>query len=150
MAGAADARRLPSGHAMTVISEPVENIGGADDKTVFTFASVILRESDDGTGLITTTSTHVRATEGVLTTPDLDPGPAMVRIGAKPYRITIPDSPDPIRLWPLIEAGLPIPPTEEAAAVRNGGGVARIQVTELADYHAIPTPDPETLYVVPE
>jgi len=135
---------------MTVISEPVENIGGADDKTVFAFSSILLRESDDGTGLVTTTPVSIRATDGVLTTPDLDPGAAVVRIGAKAYQITIPDSDTPIRLWPLIEAGLPVPPVEEAAAVRNGGGVARIQAIELNDYTAIPTPDPDTLFVVPE
>lgn len=134
---------------MTVISEPVENIAGADNGTEFVFASILLRESDDGTSLITTTPTRVKPVGGVLITPDLDPGAAKVSIGlSRAYQIDIPDSPTPIRLWPLIEAGLPVPPVEEATAVRNGGGVARIQRIALADYEAIPTPDPDTLFVV--
>lgn len=135
---------------MTIISEPVENIAGADNSTRFEFASVILRDSDDSTGLVTVRPEFVTAADGVLTTPDLDPGPATVRIGQQLYRIEIPDSPTPIRLWPLIEAGLPVPPEEEATAVRNAGGVRRIQVADLIDYMEMPTPDPETLYVVPE
>ncbi|NEW33857.1 hypothetical protein GV791_14980 [Nocardia cyriacigeorgica] len=134
---------------MTVISEPVGDIAGADDATVFVFSSKVLRESGDGTGLITTRLASLQAEDGVLTTPDLDPGPAVVRIGAREYQIEIPDSPTPIRLWPLIEAGLPVPPTEEATAVRNGGGVARIQRISQTEYDALVTPDPETLYVVP-
>lgn len=133
---------------MTVISEPVEDIGGADDNTQFEFSSPILRESDDGLGLITRRPVRVVAEDGVLTTPELDPGPALVRIGGRAYDIEIPDSDTPVRLWPLIETGLPIPPEEEASAVVNGGGVARIQKLSQAAYDAIPTPDPETLYIV--
>lgn len=135
---------------MTVISEPIENIAGADNNTMFEFASTILRESDDGTSLVTVHPVFLTAVDGVLTTPDMDPGPAHVRIGQRLYSIEIPDSGTPVRLWPLIEAGLPIPPTEEATAVRNGGGVARIQRITEAEYSALVTPDPETLYVVVE
>ncbi|NEW40766.1 hypothetical protein GV794_01840 [Nocardia cyriacigeorgica] len=132
---------------MTVISEPISNIAGADNGTSFMFVSPVIRESDDGTGLITTHPTVVTAVNGVLTTPDLDPGPATVRIGARGYSITIPDSPTPIRLWPLIEAGLPVPPAEEAAAVKNGGGIARAQrVTQ--SWFAANSHDPDTLYLV--
>lgn len=135
---------------MTVISEPISNIAGADDLTVFVFRSILNRESADGTGLVTSRIETMQADDGILTTPDLDSGPAAVRIGATEYRIEIPDSPTPIRLWPLVEAGLPITPVEEATAVRNGGGVRRIAVAELDDYLAMPTPDPETVYIVPE
>ena len=135
---------------MTVISEPIENIAGADNDTAFAFSSLVLRESGDATGLITVVPSFLTAVDGVLTTPDLDPGPARVRIGQATYQIEIPDSEDPIRLWPLIEAGLPVPPVEEMTAVRNGGGIRRAQAVELDDYLAIPTPDPETLFVVPE
>ncbi|MEU9515936.1 hypothetical protein [Micromonospora sp. NPDC048169] len=135
---------------MTVISEPIENIAGADNGTGFYFSAPAIRESDDGTRLITVHPLVVTAIDGVLTTPDLDPGPATVRIGQHTYHIEIPDSPTPIRLWPLVEAGLPVPPAEEATAVRNGGGVRRIAVAELDDYLAMPTPDPETVYIVPE
>lgn len=134
---------------MTVISEPVESIAGADNQTVFGFQSLV-RESADGTGLITAALVTMQATGGVLTTPDLDPGPAVVSVGHRNFQIEIPDSGTAVRLWPLIQAGLPIPPSEEASAVRNGGGVARIQrITESA-YLALATPDPETLYVVIE
>lgn len=135
---------------MTVISEPIAHIGGADDRTAFEFSSPILRENDAGTGTITRAPVHLVAIEGVLTTPGLDPGPCTVRIGQTAYQIEIPDSPTPVRLWPLIEAGLPVPAEEEAAAVRNGGGVARIQRLTQTEYAAIVTPDPETLYVVIE
>lgn len=135
---------------MTVISEPISSIAGADDLTVFVFRSLRNRQSDDGTGFVTTRIETMQASGGVLTTPDMDPGPAAVKIGATEYKITIPDSDDPIRLWPLVEAGLPVPPAEEATAVRNGGGVRRIAVAELDDYLAMPTPDPETVYIVPE
>jgi hypothetical protein len=135
---------------MTVISELIENIAGADNNTGFEFASTILRESDDGTGMITIHPVFLTATAGVLTTPDIDPGPARVRIGQRLYAIEVPDSETPVRLWPLIEAGLPIPPSEEAAAVRNGGGVALIKRISESDYSALVTPDPETLYVVVE
>lgn len=134
---------------MTVISEPIESIAGADNQTVFGFASLV-RESFDGTGLVTAALVTMQAADGVLTTPDLDPGPAVVNVGQRHYEIEIPDSATPVRLWPLIHAGLPIPAAEEASAVRNGGGVARIQrITESA-YLELLTPDPETLYVVIE
>lgn len=136
---------------MTVISDHIANIAGADDSTAFVFSSPNIRDSSDSTALVTTLVTaQMTADGGVLTTPDLDPGACTVRVGLQSYGITIPDSGTPIRLWPLIEAGMPIPPAQEATAVRNGGGVARAQrITESA-YLALTTPDPETLYVVVE
>ncbi|MFI6368722.1 hypothetical protein ACIBG0_39075 [Nocardia sp. NPDC050630] len=133
---------------MTVISEPISNIAEADNDTDFFFSSPVLRESGDGTGMVTTTPILVNAVAGVLTTPDLDPGPTKVRIGLNSYYIVIPDSVTPVRLWPLILAGLPVPPAEEAEAVRNGGGVALITVLTEAEYAALTSVDPETLYVV--
>lgn len=134
---------------MTVISEPIADIAGADNNTNFRFSVPILRENDTGTGMVTTRVYQVQARNGILTTPDLDAGPATVEIGLKKHPIVIPDSPTPIRLWPLVQAGMPVPPTEEAAAVRNGGGITRAQALSLAAYQAIPTPDPETLYFTP-
>ncbi|WP_227979999.1 hypothetical protein [Nocardia spumae] len=133
---------------MTVIQETVETIGGADNDTMFTFASQ-LRDSSDGTALITTLGVRVTPQAGVLTTPDLDPGLATVSVGVKSYTIDIPDSDTPVRLWPLIEAGLPVPATQEASAVRNGGGIARAQAMTETAYAAI-TPDPETAYYLYE
>lgn len=136
---------------MTVISEPVDTIGGADAQTVFQFSSPVLRDSSDDTALITTVVVRVAPVAGVLTTPDLDPGIAAVRVGPKSYAITIPDSPTPVRLWPLIQAGLPVPPAEVAAAVHDGGGAARIQVMTSAQYTALvasTTPDPGSIFLV--
>ncbi|RBO82056.1 phage upper tail fiber protein [Nocardia puris] len=134
---------------MTVISDSIESIGGADDTTSISIASPVLRAGHEG-GVITRRPLELRAVDGVLTTPDLDPGPATVRIGVRTYLIDIPDSGTPVELWPLIEAGLPVPPEEEATAVRNGGGVARIQRLTQSAYESLATPDPETLYVVIE
>ncbi|MEV0357089.1 hypothetical protein AB0H71_13610 [Nocardia sp. NPDC050697] len=133
---------------MTVISEAVEDIAGADDTTSFIFAVPALRDS--GTGMVTTRTIRLKAHGGVLTTPDLQPGPADVSVGLKTYHIEIPDWPTSIRLSPLIAAALPVAPAEEIGAVRNGGGVAIAKRHTLAEYEALPSIDPETLYVVPE
>lgn len=133
---------------MTVISEPISNIAGADNSTQFIFSSPILRDSSDDTGMITTLPTILRAVNGVLTTPNFDPGPMTVLIGQYAYYFILPDSDTPVRFWPLIEAGLPIPPAEVATAVVNGGGISRIQRIEQSAYEALTTPDPETFYVV--
>lgn len=133
---------------MTIISEPIENIAGADNTSAFLFTAYTVRESDDGTKLVTTRPQRYTATAGVLTTDELDAGPAVVSIDGRVFSIEIPDSATPVRLMPLIDAGLPVPPTQEAQAVRNGGGVARIQRISASAYAALVTPDPETLYVV--
>jgi hypothetical protein len=134
---------------MTVFSEPIENIAGADNATVFSFTAGVPRESSSGTALITTRTVQYTPSAGVLTTGDLDPGPALVRVGSGPsVWIDIPDSGTPVRFWPVYEAGLPVPPTQEAAAVRNGGGIARMQRITATAYAALSTPDPETFYVV--
>lgn len=136
---------------MTVISEPIANIAGADNDTQFVFSSPVVRETDDGTGLVTIAPTFLYPVGGVLTTPDLDPGPATVRIGQTAFNIEIPDSGTPVRLWPLVEAGMPVAPAQEATAVINGGGIARVQKITESAYAALVTPDPETEYsVVPD
>lgn len=133
---------------MTVISEPIESIAGADNTSLFVFSAIMARESDDGVALVTARPKQYRAIAGVLTTHNLDAGPAQVAIDGRPYLITIPESASPVRLWPLIEAGLPVPPTQEATAVRNGGGISRIQRISETGYAALVTPDPATLYIV--
>ncbi|MFC9892098.1 hypothetical protein ACFVMC_00250 [Nocardia sp. NPDC127579] len=134
---------------MTLISEPVASIASADNNTVFGFQSILDRENAAGTGMVTAALVTTQAIDGVLQIA-LDPGETIVNVGSRRYLITVPDSAIPIRLWPLIQAGLPVPPAQEAAAVRNGGGVRRIAVAELDDYLAMPSPDPETVYIVPE
>ncbi|MFC9761634.1 hypothetical protein [Rhodococcus jostii] len=131
---------------MTVISEPVANIAGLTDHTPVIFSVEQIRVRASGTGIVTTSTHPVYAVDEVLTTPDLDPGPAKVTWAGRTYTITIPESETPVALWPLIDAGLP-DPTNEPGVVRNAGGIARIQrITESA-YAALDTPDPETLYI---
>ncbi len=134
---------------MTVIVESIDTIAGADSSTVFQFSSPVVRDSSGDNALITTVSMQVKPVDGVLTTPDLDPGPATVQVGVTPFAITIPDSPTPIRLWPLIEAALPTSPAQAAKAVVNGGNAARIQVMTAAEYTALvasTTPDPGSIF----
>lgn len=133
---------------MTVISEPIESIAGADNTTQFVFSAIVVRESDDGTALVTTRSRPYTATGGILTTDDFDAGPAQVAIDGRPFPITIPDSETAVRLTPLILAGLPVPPTDEADAIRNLGGIAGGLVMTQTAYNALSVIDPETFYVL--
>ncbi|MFI8660716.1 hypothetical protein ACIGKR_12060 [Rhodococcus qingshengii] len=52
----------------------------------------------------------VRPAGGVLTTPDLDPGPARVCIAFEWFDIVIPDASGSQRLWPLIKDSVPYEP----------------------------------------
>lgn len=136
---------------MTVITETVDSIAGPDSVVTIQFSSPIVRDSSGDNALITTTSIQVKPVGGVLTTPDLDPGPAVVQVGVQSFAITIPDSGTPVRLWPLIEAALPVPPAQQATAVVNGGNAARIQVMTEAEYTALvasTTPDPGSIFFV--
>ena len=88
-----------------------------------------------------------RLVSGVLTSPDLVAGPALVQIGSVGpiYEIQIPESANPVRLWPLIDAGMPQPPAGAPGFVRNGGGIARAEVAAMQDYPTHPK-DPATMY----
>lgn len=132
---------------MTTISEPLANIAGVDETDPVTFYLDTIRENADGAGTVTTRIHQVWPINGVVTTEDLDPGPARVRIGLVTYPIVIPDSVTPVRLWPLLDAAIP-PPKATNLFVRNGGGIARAQRISAAGYAALVTPDPETLYFV--
>ena len=133
---------------MTVISEPIQNIAGLGERQKVRFTVPVVRESVDNNALVTTRVHEVAPVNGVLTTPDLDPGPAKVWIGADEYDITVPDSSTPVRLWPLIDAGMPTPPEDAPGFVRDGGNVARIKAMTQAQYNAMATPDPATLYII--
>lgn len=134
---------------MTVITERITDLAGTGEVDRIPFYIKAIRENADGNAIVTTVRhDYTPDADGDITTGDLDPGPAVVRIGMVEYAIDIPDSGTPVRLWPLIEAGLPVVPAEQAHAVVNGGGVARAQrITESA-YLALAAKDPETLYVV--
>lgn len=137
---------------MTVIKEEdVRDIGGTDDSTQFEFIANRLPGSETDESFVTRRPVFLTAVDGLLETPDLAPGAALVRFGIRTYAIIIPDSPTPVRLAPLIEAGLPIATEDVARAVVNGGGIARLKKVTVSEYAALVTPDPETEYsVVPD
>jgi hypothetical protein len=133
---------------MTVISDNLTDLAGTPETQPVFFSTFALRDNADGTAIVTTTTHSYTPVDGAITTDDLDPGPARVKIGMRSYSIDIPDWGTPIRLMPLIEAGLPVSPSDEIAAVRNGGGVAIIKVLTEDEYAALTSTDPETMYVV--
>lgn len=138
---------------MTVlITRPEDVAHYVDPDKPLIFASRTTRGADNGFITVVPYRHEVYPdSAGLVTTPDLHPGPATVSIGGKSYDIEVPISNDDVPLWPLIDAGLPTPPESSAMMfVRNGGGVRRTQVLTLAAYSSIPTPDPETVYFIIE
>jgi hypothetical protein len=132
---------------MTIISESVSSIAGADSQTVFGFRSILDRRNHANTGMVTATRVTMQASAGVLTTPDLDPGETIVDVGSRTYRIIVPDSDTPVRLMPLIEEGLPVPPVQQARAVIAQGNVTTIEdVTE--SWWASQPHIPGTVYII--
>lgn len=132
---------------MTVISESISSIAGADSQTVFGFRSIRDRRSFDNTGMVTELLTTMQAVGGVLTTPPLDPGPTIVTVGSRTYQIDVPDSDTPVRLMPLIEQGLPVAPSGSARAVIALGTVTALEdVTET--WWASQPHVPGTVYIL--
>lgn len=132
---------------MTVIQEPIEDIAGASYDSAIRFRVPVLRESSDGTSTVVTERHWFMPVDGVLTTDDLDPGPAKVQIGSMTYDIIIPVSSTPVRLWPLIDAGMPQPAPSTPGFVKDGGGVTRVQAVNQATYESM-VHDPATLYII--
>lgn len=136
---------------MTVLTATVRDIAGADDRTRFLFFVPIVR-GDGGTEVVTTRRYSASAVGGVLTTPDMEPGPAVLKLSgsATEYHITIPDSETPVQLWPLIEAATPPDNTAWTTGfVHNADGVARVQAVPQTEYGAM-VKDPATLYFLYE
>lgn len=135
---------------MTILTANVRDVAGADDNTIFTFEIPTVRGSADG-GIATVRACRYTARFGVITTDDLEPGPAVLRISGDPsgaYQITIPVSAEPVQLWPLIDAA--VPPDEQSWStgfVRNAGGVARIQAVHVDEYPGL-VKDPATFYIL--
>lgn len=132
---------------MTVIVDQFVDVGGHADRGALTFWAPVLRDSPvDGTII---TPQYVAVTvenDGSFTTPDFAPGPARVRIGGIAHDIVIPDSPTEVRLWPLIDAGVPV--VAEREYVRDSGGVRRVQALPQSAFDALATPrDPETVFI---
>lgn len=136
---------------MTVLTANIRDIGGVDDQTMFTFEIPTVRESAGG-GVVTVRSCRYTATGGVLTTDDLEPGPAVLRLSGSAtgdYHITIPVSDTPVQLWPLIDAATPPPPEAVwgTGFMRNAGGLARGAAMPLSAYPDA-VKDPETIYIL--
>ncbi|MDI9914360.1 hypothetical protein [Rhodococcus sp. IEGM 1379] len=135
---------------MTVITEVfrrLDNVAPSPEDLGFVYFTVNERRFvSSGNYVLVKVKVKCRLVNGVLTSPDLVPGPAIAHVGTETYNIEIPDSSTPVRLWPLIDAGMP-PPTNVPGFVRNAGGIARIQRTTIAEYAAMPSKDPETLYI---
>lgn len=132
---------------MTIIQDRIEDVAGAGLLRNVTISTQVIRQAASGDAIVATVPHHFELADGVLSTTDLDPGPAVVQIGAKQYSIMIPVSSTPIRLWPLIDAGMPTPPASEPGFIRNGGGVARAEAVTASEYASL-TFDPATLYVI--
>lgn len=131
---------------MTVtITQNVTDITGVDDDSIFRFYQADHpRAAADGVTMISTRPVTAQPVSGVLTV-QLEPGPAVVQIGARVYPILVPDQ--NATLWPLIDAGLPPSPSTGSEFVRNFGGVAGVRRVTQSWYAANPH-DPDTLYLV--
>ena len=135
---------------MTVLTANIRDIAGADDATVFTFEIPTVRGGVDG-GVVTVRPRRYTAEYGVLTTDDLEPGPAVLRLSGgvnATYEIVIPDSPTPVDLWPLMDAGMPQDPAPPGRYVVNAGGVARQLWISQSEWDEIAPGDPDTTYLV--
>lgn len=134
---------------MTVLFDNITNLARLSPGESLGFRTRSIRENDSGDGITATAGYTLwpDADSGDFTTPDLDAGPAVVVMGGESFDIVIPDSPTPVRLWPLIDAGMPTPPAGAPGFVRDGGGVARVQALTQAEYDTA-THDPATLYVI--
>lgn len=133
---------------MTIISEPLQDPAGRPETEPLVFHIETIRQNASGTGTVSIKRVDVTPVGGILTTPNLDPGPAQVQWRGQRYSIMIPDSVSPVRLWPLLDAAMPQPPSTAAGFVRNGGGVTRIQALTQAEYDDLDNPDPATLFII--
>ncbi|PSR64012.1 MULTISPECIES: hypothetical protein [Nocardia] len=133
---------------MTVISDKITDIAGLGETDNVVFETITIRDNIGETAIVTTRRhSYAPGEDGTFTTDDLDPGPARVRVGLSTYNIEIPDTSDAIRLMPLIEAALPMPPAETAAAVHNFGGVSGMKAVTQSWWDSNPH-DPATFYIV--
>ncbi|MGW4123632.1 hypothetical protein [Nocardia sp. NPDC004711] len=132
---------------MTVIADTMVDIGHGPDVGAVYFRVPVLRDAAAHTQIVTPQWISAPiSSDGTFTSPDLEPGPAQVRIGGIAYEIVVPVSPTPIRLWPLIDAG--VPAVADREFVRDGGGVRRIQALPQSQFDAMPTGrDVDTIYI---
>jgi len=143
---------------VTIIQDRIEDVAGQGLRLPVIFQTGVVRDSAAGDAIVAPVRHRFdlakektgAVSDGMLSTTDLDPGPATVTIPGNRggvYSIVIPVSSTPVRLWPLIDAGMPTPPASEPGFIRNGGGVARAEAVTASEYASL-TFDPATLYVI--
>jgi len=102
---------------MTILTANVRDIAGADRHTQFAFRAITRATGHD---IITDTIYRTYANSaGIITTPDLEPGPAEVTISGRTsttHPIVIPVSAEPVQLAPLLEANVEYPEPVVGAA----------------------------------
>ncbi|WP_280389328.1 hypothetical protein [Nocardia wallacei] len=134
---------------MTVITGKITDLAGVGETDTVVFRATRLRvEPGLGDIISDRRRAYMPDEDGVITTDDLKPGFAIVRIGSDEVVIDIPDSTAPVQLGPLVDAGLPIPPEEEPRAV-IGVGIRRLERITESDFAvllAAGTADPDTEY----
>lgn len=131
---------------MTVtITQNMQDISGIPDNSpVWFWQGKNPRAAADGIAMVTTTQVLAMPVDGVLTV-ELEPGPALVRLGILEYSILVPDI--DATLWPLVAAGMPAPPMPGSDFVRNFGNVrGLLDVTQ--EWFDTSPHDPDTLYIV--
>ncbi|GAA5081492.1 MULTISPECIES: phage upper tail fiber protein [Nocardia] len=134
---------------MTIIADRIIDIGHARAVRQIAFTARDIRRDHTGSGIVVRYNHLVEILpDGSFTSPDLDPGPALVTIGNQSYPILVPDTGGTVPLWDLIDAHLPLPPaTGLNDYVRNAGGVDRIVWMTETEFTALPARDPNTTYL---
>ncbi|MEU3013330.1 SGNH/GDSL hydrolase family protein [Nocardia asteroides] len=131
---------------MTVLYENFSDIADVPVNGVVEIWRPDLSGDSDGAGMTYSGRVFVSVTAGLMTSPDLDPGPArvMVRLGewGEPRDIIIPDSSTPVQLRPLLAQYEPAPPAvvseawqaaQAAEAARDEAVATAATIGDIAD-----------------
>lgn len=95
---------------MTVISEPLTDPAGRPETEPLAFFVERIRQNASGSGIVSVQRVDVTPVNGILTTPNLDPGPMEVQWRGNRYKFELPNSESSVKLWPLIEFSVPSTP----------------------------------------
>ncbi|NKS62360.1 hypothetical protein GS966_19955 [Rhodococcus hoagii] len=125
---------------MTIIKESLRDLAGGQAQGWVEFMCASIRVSADGTRTIVTKPVRVQLVNGELESPNLDPGPAIVTVGAggtrREYPIVIPNSPTAVRLHELLEQYTELPPplVSQAWQAAQAAIQARNEVDDFVQY----------------
>lgn len=127
---------------MTIIKDTLSDIGGGVGQGWVEFMCATIRDSADHTRTVTTRPVRVQInSSGAFTTPNLDPGPAIVtvRVGddfRREWPIVIPNSSTEVRLYDLLDqyTELPPPVVSQAWAAAQAAIQARNEVDDFRAY----------------